>query len=866
MDLTTINHVGEALEQGEKLHGSDLYRIWEARRPVRLPGKPEKHSYSEGSTAQIPWMEENFSYAVAFSEAALKKEEFLLVCDACREATLLWQKDSVDPAQWVRLNSHLAAAKMRLGFTRDARHTLEPLLDDARLESNIRAQILHQLGDIVREESHHTAALAARKQAAEDARNFYRRAREVDPQLLEAHLLHAVMSLLLSEKGTPQREAAAVLGRQVLSQIQGVENSAGANFNSTWFKAFAVSVIGDPEKAYALYEKLQTLPDATTSKLADVRFRAHFIAEAMDLKLDYFKKAFPRLELIVFAGHNIDLPLADPSDTAPRFPRENMDLVRDLLRRKLAAMDARVGLVSAAAGADLLFIEALQERGAKYHVVLPWSEAEFRRSSVEPFEEPGAEKFWTPLFDRALKNSATVRELGQVFEPSGDVGWEFSKEVSAGLALLTARLSRLDVQPMALWDGKIGRGAGGTAAFVQFWSNYLQQEPIVLDLPACATGNKPAVVRGSRSEQSSTHQEVKSMLFADIEGYSKLTEKVIRDFVEVFMQRLSALLAESRYAPRSVNTWGDALYAVFDFAEEAGHFALELTKVIREGRDEWLQKGLFFEELDPATGKMVQRPLSVRVGLHTGPVFAHYNPILRQLGFTGSHVNRAARIEPVAASGEVYASEEFAAMAELGAQIKRRRKDSGSAEDYDGFVCEYAGRMPLAKNFPGRHRIYRVIAHRVLAIEELAKAAHNFYVEQQRARGETSARLPALLPWDELADDYKNANRAQVADIPNKLKLLGYELAPSHGIPASEIKITPAQLEDLSNREHQRWVAERESQGWSYGPVRENNRKEHPSLVPWEKLPESEKQKDRDAVANVPELIEHAGFRVRKLA
>ena len=42
----------------------------------------------------------------------------------------------------------------------------------------------------------------------------------------------------------------------------------------------------------------------------------------------------------------------------------------------------------------------------------------------------------------------------------------------------------------------------------------------------------------------------------------------------------------------------------------------------------------------------------------------------------------------------------------------------------------------------------------------------------------------------------------------------------------------------------------------------ECDKEHHPSLVPWEALSESEKEKDRDTVRNIPELLELAGFGV----
>ncbi|MBV8140988.1 MAG: hypothetical protein JOZ60_02975 [Verrucomicrobia bacterium] len=324
------------------------------------------------------------------------------------------------------------------------------------------------------------------------------------------------------------------------------------------------------------------------------------------------------------------------------------------------------------------------------------------------------------------------------------------------------------------------------------------------------------------------------------------------------------MLASSKYAPLSISTWGDALYAVFDFAHDAGCFAIELTKFIKDGEENWKSRGLYYEVTSASDGKKIQVPLNIRIGLHSGPVFLHYNPVVRQLGFTGAHVSRAARIEPVTRAGEVYASEEFAAMAELGSEIRRRK--AGGAVPEEGFQCEYAGSMNLAKGFPGQYRIYRVIPKRSLDIEELAKAIHEIYCAKAEANGESPSTNTAMRPWAELSEDFKDANRAQAADIPNKLNRLGYELAPSHGLNPAKLQFTESEIEDLAILEHERWMDERARNGWIYGPLKDSLRKHHHLLIPWSQLPEVEREKDRDAVRNLPVLIKKAGFQLRKLS
>ena len=56
------------------------------------------------------------------------------------------------------------------------------------------------------------------------------------------------------------------------------------------------------------------------------------------------------------------------------------------------------------------------------------------------------------------------------------------------------------------------------------------------------------------------------------------------------------------------------------------------------------------------------KELSVRIGLHAGPVYCVREPLLDRVNFFGFHVNQAARIEPITSPGNVYASESFASL------------------------------------------------------------------------------------------------------------------------------------------------------------------------------------------------------------
>src|SRR2546423_776592 len=48
----------------------------------------------------------------------------------------------------------------------------------------------------------------------------------------------------------------------------------------------------------------------------------------------------------------------------------------------------------------------------------------------------------------------------------------------------------------------------------------------------------------------------------------------------------------------------------------------------------------------------------------------------------------------------------------------------------------------------------------------------------------------------------------------------------------------------LAKNTHEVWARQRLAEGWRYGPCRDDGRKEHPSLVPYDQLCESEKEYD----------------------
>lgn len=78
----------------------------------------------------------------------------------------------------------------------------------------------------------------------------------------------------------------------------------------------------------------------------------------------------------------------------------------------------------------------------------------------------------------------------------------------------------------------------------------------------------------------------------------------------------------------------------------------------------------------------------------------------------------------------------------------------------------------------------------------------------------------------------------------------------------------PAELEPLieqmAKNVHDVWAQSRINDGWTYGPERNDERKEHPCLVEYEELPDSERAYDRDTAIGTLKLILKLGFKIEK--
>ncbi len=441
---------------------------------------------------------------------------------------------------------------------------------------------------------------------------------------------------------------------------------------------------GRIDEAFAAYQRarIEIEKNRRWPDLASTRRQAKALCEALSIDFASIDEAFSFPRYAVFSGHMVDVS-GRPEPRLPDSPKTR-DLLHLAIRDRLTRERVKFAVCSAACGSDLVFIDEMLRQGGEVHVVIPWPRDQFVQSSVAP---GGA--FWQTEFTRLMNEVSSVTYLTQQTIPHADgIAFEFCNRCIIGFAMQRARALGADIVPVAVWDGLTGDGAGGAQSFVDFWRRLGHEKFWITPPQIGASPSRAEVVPHTRTRRYDDFNVgegqlvLKTMLFADVVGYCKIPEAQIPSFPVAFLGPIATLIA-SGVAGRPIlsNTWGDALYLVFDSVEDGGNFALALRRLIRE--TDWKSQGL--------------PTLNIRIGLHTGPVLLCVDPVLNRMTFTGPHVSHTARIEPIVLPGEIFATEGFVAHAEILLFQQKR-----FAWNY-----EYVGEVEFAKKY-GRYPLFRL--------------------------------------------------------------------------------------------------------------------------------------------------------------
>lgn len=162
--------------------------------------------------------------------------------------------------------------------------------------------------------------------------------------------------------------------------------------------------------------------------------------------------------VFVFSGHMIDRLGRQP----PRFPPECESAVAvgiDAALTELGAGAADLGMTQGACGGDLLFAEAMLDRGARLQLHLPMTEQAFLQESVDFRKDASVmPDRWHDRFV-AVRDHSAVRVL---IQPAALAGPDNVFERCNLWMLERALAFGADLRFICVWNGQGGDGPGGT--------------------------------------------------------------------------------------------------------------------------------------------------------------------------------------------------------------------------------------------------------------------------------------------------------------------------------------------------------------------------------------------------------------------
>jgi tetratricopeptide (TPR) repeat protein len=434
-------------------------------------------------------------------------------------------------------------------------------------------------------------------------------------------------------------------------------------------------LMGQKDLAFEYYEKARSLVKKDFGMINSVYTQLKFISRFLEVP-DQFLSLYGPPSIVAFTGHMIDYP----GSKTPRFPDYIEKEVAREIRRILEEKNAQIGYCSLACGGDILFAEAMIERGAEINIFLPYAKNDFIETSVR-----FAGNDWVERFNKIFRSHTVKFITEEDYFGTHDL-FSFLGKVLFGHCMLRANFFMTEPTLLTVLSKETNKAikAGGTQYLVEQWpfrENLIRIDPteFIYDKNSNPSRNKPVIFqRKIENHKKSLKRSIRHIMFADIVGYSKLGELERLVFIEKFLFHVSTEIKKHKLRLELINTWGDSIYAV---AKDINHI-MKLSFILHKAIS-----------LTAAKKNKLMPEISIRIALHAGPVFLGYDPLIKKKSASGSHVIRAARMEPVTIPGTIYASEQFASCL--------------MADNWGKYRFDHVGLINLPKGF-GEQEIYQI--------------------------------------------------------------------------------------------------------------------------------------------------------------
>ena len=488
-----------------------------------------------------------------------------------------------------------ALASARVGAPGTAARIIEKLRAAATTDATLAADIESLAGRVAKDTFIETGSDAALNAAI----LAYQHADQLCPSV------HACINAASMLRLAGRSAEATALAQRVAGQL--ADQQEGDTHWEEATRGEAALLLGQFDTACGNYRTANRRAGRRFGDIASMRHQLQLLARVLPDAARALAE-IPGPRVIAFSGHMID----SAGRASPRFPAGIEEAVRGEVERAVAASLPVIGYAQAACGSDILFCEALLAREQEINIVLPFSQDDYIEQSVVR----GGPN-WLPRFVRVMSMATSVSYATSERYLGDDTLFEHASDLIQGMAFLRAKELAVVPHMLVVSDRSQPGAVGGTLATLETWSSQAKSYEVI-DLAAI----RAAVTSSPKTHDAETvsvpqpvsraGRTIKSLLFADVKGFSRLPEEFFPVFFTTFLGLVPKTLCDIGVTPLEISSRGDGLYAVFATPEEAARFAVTLSDAV--GAMDW-----------PGMGLPVDT--HVRIALHAGPVFTAIDPV-----------------------------------------------------------------------------------------------------------------------------------------------------------------------------------------------------------------------------------------------
>lgn len=185
------------------------------------------------------------------------------------------------------------------------------------------------------------------------------------------------------------------------------------------------------------------------------------------------------------------------------------------------------------------------------------------------------------------------------------------------------------------------------------------------------------------------------------------------------------------------------------------------------------------------------------------------------------------------------------------------------ASDGIGALGLSPAKVPAPKPTPFLEAVLETYGERTPTIEGILdgmawdERVAQFIHEDYRRKHASERRSDAQNEWWRISEEFRDANRRAADHFLLKLASSGYVVRGAIPVLPRSLAwgTATAAADPLARLEHESWCREKSLAGWRHGPVRDNSRRIHDALVPFDKLVTAKQQLDQEPIAAIQQVL-----------